>query len=86
LNEIKLIDDYIFHKGTVEDRLLFDAMLIISPGLNNQMEWQRKTHAIVEQYGRKKLKAEIEAVHRQLFTNPVHTTFRQKILDLFSKK
>ena len=86
LNEIKLIDDYIFHKGTVEDRLLFDAMLIISPGLNNQMEWQRKTHAIVEQYGRKKLKAEIEAVHRQLFTNPVHLTFRQKILDLFSKK
>jgi len=86
LNEIKLIDDHIFHKGTVEDRLLFDAMLIISPGLNNQMEWQRKTHAIVEQYGRKKLKAEIEAVHRQLFTGPAHLTFRQKILDLFSKK
>jgi hypothetical protein len=86
LNEIKLIDGYIFNKNTVEDGLLFDAMLIINPGLNDDITWQRKTHAIVRQYGRKQLKAEIETVHRQLFTGPSHLTFRQKILGLFSKQ
>jgi hypothetical protein len=53
--------------------------------LNEQTTWQKKAHTIVQQYSRKKLKAEIEAVHGQLFTNPAHQSFRQKILSLFSK-
>jgi hypothetical protein len=86
LNEIKLIDDHIFNMNTPEDALVFDAMLIINPGLSNQIMWQKKAHALVQQYGRKKLKAEIEMVHQRLFTEPVNQTFRQKILGLFSKK
>jgi len=86
LNEIKLIDDHIFNQGTHEDALLFDVMLILDPGLSNQIMWQKKAHAIVQQYGRKKLKAEIEMVHQRLFTEPVNQTFREKILSLFSKK
>ena len=84
LNEIKLIDDHIFNQGTHEDALIFDAMLIFNPGLLNQVMWQKKTHAFVQQYGRKKLKAEIEAVHRQLFNEPAYQSFREKILRLFS--
>jgi hypothetical protein len=86
LNEIKLIDNHIFNQGTHEDALVFDAMLILNPGLSNQIMWQKKAHAIVRQYARKKLKAEIEEVHRQLFSETTHQTFRQKILGLFSKK
>jgi len=86
LNEIKLIDGHIFNQGTHEDALLFDAMLILNPGLTNQIMWQKKTHAIVQQYGRKKLKAEIEMVHQRLFTEPVNQTFKEKILGLFSKQ
>jgi hypothetical protein len=84
LNEIKLIDGHLFNQGTHEDALLFDAMLIINPGLSNQIMWQKKTHGVVQQYGRKKLKAEIEEVHRQLFSEAAHQSFRQKILSLFS--
>jgi len=86
LNEIKLIDVHLFNQGTHEDALLFDAMLIINPSLTNQIMWQKKTHAIVQQYGRKKLRAEIEEVHSQLFGEAAHQSFRQKILSLFSKK
>jgi len=86
LNEIKLIDDHIFNKNTPEDALVFDAMLILNPGLSTQIMWQKKTHALVRQYGRKKLKTEIEMVHQRLFTEPVNQTFRQKILSLFSKQ
>jgi hypothetical protein len=86
LNEIKLIDDHIFNTSTVEDGLLFDAMLILNPDLPGQVRWQKKTHAIVQHYGRKKLKAEIEVVHHRLFTEPAHQGFRQRIMSLFYKK
>jgi hypothetical protein len=84
LNEIKLIDDHIFDKSTCADALLFDAMLILDPGLSNKVMWQKKTHSLIQQYGRKKLKAEIDSVHRKLFDEPEHRSFRQRILGLFS--
>ena len=86
MNEIKLIDDHIFNRNTPEDALVFDALLILNSGLSNQIMWQKKAHAMVQQYGRKKLKAEIGAVHQKLFNEPAHQSFRQKILGLFSKK
>ncbi|HEY5326563.1 MAG TPA: hypothetical protein VIJ27_06150 [Mucilaginibacter sp.] len=83
LNEIKLIDDHIFNQGTHEDALLLDALLILNPALSNQIRWQKKAHTIIKQYGRKKLKAEIESVHRKLFHEPIHQSFRLRILRLF---
>jgi hypothetical protein len=84
LNEIKLIDEHIFKNGSIEDGLLFDAMLILNPELNDNVMWQKKTHAIVLQYSRKKLKSEIESVHRQLFNEPAHQSFMQRIMRLFN--
>jgi hypothetical protein len=86
LNELKLIDDHLFNRGTPEDGLIFDALLILDPGLAKKVIWQKKAHATVQQYSRNKLKAEIETVHRKLFNEPEHRSFRQKILALFSKK
>jgi hypothetical protein len=84
LNEIKLIDCHIFNQGNHEDALLFDAMLLLDAGLPEKIMWQKKAHAIVQQYGRKKIKAEIEMVHQKLFNEPVHQTFKQRILRFFS--
>jgi hypothetical protein len=84
LNETKLADGYIFNNNTPQDALLFEAMLIINPELPNRVMWQKKAHDIVREYGRKKLKAEIESVQLQLFNGPKHLGFRQKILRLFS--
>jgi len=69
-----------------EDGLVFDALLILDPGLANRVMWQKKAHTIVQQYSRKKLKAEIETVHQKLFNEPEHQSFRQGVLALFSKK
>jgi hypothetical protein len=83
LNEIKLIDEHLFNTGSTEDRLLFDAMLILNPSLPEQVMWQKNAHAIVQQYSRRKLKAEIEMVHQKLFDNSRLTSFRQKIFSIF---
>jgi len=83
LNKVKLIDGHIFNTATVEDALLFEALLILDPELSGNVLWQKKAHLLVEQYSRKKLKAEIAAVHRQLFNNPAHKAFRERILGIF---
>jgi len=41
------------------------------------------THAIVKQYGRKKLRIRLETIHHQLFTDPVKASFKEKILRMF---
>jgi hypothetical protein len=83
LNEIKLIDNHLFNQANAGDALLFDAMLILNPALKENVLWQKKTHAIIQQYSRKKLKAEIDSAHQRLFTEPAHKTFRQRIWGLF---
>ena len=85
LNEIKLIDDHIFNRNFGGDALLFDAMLVLNPGLSQKVSEQKKAHQIVHQYGRKKLKAEIESVHQKLFNEPAQRGFREKVLNLFYK-
>jgi hypothetical protein len=83
LTEIKLIDDHLFGTSAPGDALLFDALLILDNTLPEKMEWQKSTHILVQQYGRKKLKAEIEAVHQKLFNESPHRHFAQKTRNLF---
>ena len=83
LNEIKLIDEHLFNNSKPEDALLFEAMRIINPALEQQIAFQKHAHTIVQQYSRKKLKAEIESVHQKLFSEPVHLNFRQRVMRFF---
>lgn len=83
LNEIKLIDGHLFKSSAVEDKLLFDVLLILDPGLSDRVLLQQKVHLIVTQYSRQKLKAEIAAVHQKLFNEPAHKSFGEKILAFF---
>ena len=68
------------------DSLVFEARLLLEPGLHEKMHWQKETYRMVKLYGRDQLKKEIEAVHQQLFTQPEHRSFSQKIRQLFSKR
>lgn len=83
LNETQLIDGHLFNGLSGEDSALFNAMLIVDPGLSERVGWQKMTHEIITQYSHKKLKAEIEVVHQKLFTEEKYTSFHQRILKLF---
>ena len=85
LNETKQIDDYLFAYAGAADALLFEARLILQPGLQEKMQWQQRTYEIIQQYSRRRLKAEIEAVHQQLFNEPEHISFRRKVLSFFNR-
>lgn len=83
LNEIEQIEKYLLGGLNTQDRLLFQAELLLNPQKTENVYWQQKTYILVQAYGRKQLKKDIEAVHQKLFTSPVHQNFRQKILALF---
>ncbi len=40
-------------------------------------------HAIIRHYGRKKLRAQLETIHQNLFTDPAKDSFRERILRMF---
>jgi len=84
LIETQQIDAHLFNKP-MEDRSVFEARLILDPTLQDTINWQKKTHSLINLYCRKKLREEIEAVHLKLFTQPKHELFRQKIVRLFTK-
>ena len=86
LNKIKLIEGYIFNSNQPPDVLLFDAMLILDPAFADQAKLQKRVHAVVLQYSRNKIKAEIASVHEQLFNETEHQDFRRRILNLFNKR
>lgn len=85
LNEIKEMEAYIFYTLPKEDALLFDAKLILDNELHTKWLCQKKSYLLIREYGRKKLKEEIKAVHQKLFTEPEHDGFRKKIIRLFHK-
>jgi hypothetical protein len=86
LNNIQQIDDYLLQFAGKADRALFEARLILQPALQQDLLWQQKTYDIIKQYSRRQLKAEIESVHQQLFTEPEHVSFRRKIMAIFSRR
>jgi hypothetical protein len=86
LNNTKEVDDYVLNQSAPQDALLFEAKLIIDPELKYAVMWHKQTINMVNQYGRNNLRTMIENVHQQLFTQPQHQTFRQKILGLFYKR
>ena len=86
LNEIKEIDDHVLGQTAPDEVLLFEAKRIINPSLKYKVMWHKQTLALVQQYGRNSLKAEIETIHQKLFSLPEHVGFRQKIMRLFHKR
>jgi hypothetical protein len=83
LNKLQEIEAFVLRNGQPGDALLFEARMIIQPELAGEVSLQKETYAVIKQYGRRKLKAELETVHQQLFTQTQYQRFRQKVMALF---
>ncbi|GAA3959976.1 hypothetical protein [Mucilaginibacter dorajii] len=83
LNNIATIEAHLHKKQQPADALLFDAKLLLDDTLQVNVPAQQQAYSLVQQYGRKQLKQEIETVHQQLFNTTKHLSFRQKIARIF---
>jgi predicted metal-dependent HD superfamily phosphohydrolase len=83
LNNIAQTEARLFNKQQPGDALLFDARLLLDTDLHIDLSAQKQVYTLIQQYGHRQLKQEIEAVHQQLFTQPEHLSFKQKIARIF---
>ena len=86
LIETEQIEAHLLQLSNPGDALVFEARLLLEPELSEKLHWQKEAYHMVKLYGRDQLKKEIETVHRELFTQPEHRSFSQKIRQLFSKR
>jgi hypothetical protein len=84
LNNTIRIEKYLLGQLNPPDRFLFEAQLLLNPGLRMDFLVQKKVYTLLKMYHRKKLKAELGEVHRQLFSDPEKLRFQQHIFQLFN--
>ena len=85
LNNIKAIEDHLLGYNAPGDALVFEARMILSSNLRDDVQQQQNTYAVIKQYSRKQLKAEIAAVQHKLETEQAHQGFLERIINLFKK-
>ena len=78
-------DAYLQQQAPPEEALVTEAELLLNPDLPETLQWQRRTYALIQQYGRQQLQQEIQAAHHRVFYHPEHRGFRHAILQLFTK-
>ncbi|GAB5525905.1 MAG: hypothetical protein Roseis2KO_37770 [Roseivirga sp.] len=83
LNEIQQIERHLLGQTSNEESLLMEAKMSLNPDLAEKVIIQQESYALIREYGRKKLRAEIGQVERKLFESPGFKSFRQRIFDLF---
>jgi hypothetical protein len=86
LNNSRTTERYLLGKIDPSERFLFEARLLIDPGLRMDLQAQKEAYALIKMYHRKKLKEELENLHQQLFRDPDKAVFKQQIIQLFKKE
>ena len=86
LTEVQQIEQHLLQSHEPGDALVFEAKLILDLELSEKVSLQKQAYGFINFYGRRHLKQELEAVHRQLFTSPKHSSFRERIWKLFGTK
>lgn len=84
LSEIVETEKYLTGDMRPEDAVVFQARLLTDRRLKRDVFYHVKIHRIALLYRRKKIKAEIQSVHKRLFDDPVNSSFKNKILQLFN--
>jgi len=85
LNNIRAIEDHIFGRTDPGEALLFEANMVLNNGLRDDVQHQQNTYAVIKQYSRQQLKAEIATAQHKLENEPQHRGFMQRIINLFKK-
>jgi len=82
LLHIAQIDRYLFNRMPAEEREAFRIRLLIEPDLFEAVERQREAYRLVRAYGRRRLRAELQTINRQLMARP---SFRARLLAIFRR-
>jgi hypothetical protein len=83
MNETAHIQRYLLGTLSAEERIVFEAKLLIDDELAEKAAWQRTVHETVLLSGRNRLRKEIASIDRKLFTTARYSRFQQTIRTIF---
>lgn len=83
MNETQLIENYLFKRLNVEDRLFMEARLLTDAEFKCKFKWQSRAHEIVKAHGQKTLRQEIISVENRLFSELRFKNFRANVFKIF---
>lgn len=84
MNETVLIENYLVGNLPGDEKLLFEARLLIDSPFKEKLENQKLVHNIVSSYSRKQFKLEIQIIEQRLFTETRYSKFKNQITQLFN--
>ena len=74
LHETEDIDNYVFNKMAEPERFLFEAKMIVAPGLRTNLLFQRRAYSMIRWFGRKKRKEQLECLFTSMMQDPHFST------------
>ncbi len=83
LNNTEQTEKYLLSELPPEEKILFDAQLILDPVLKLNTLVQKRIYSLVQLYGRKSMKREIASVQKKIFSDPEKTDFQERIHSIF---
>lgn len=85
MSETILIERFLQGELSALERQTFKAQMLQNPRLRLRVYFQKKVHLLVKLYHRKRLKAEMETVHEELFRDPRKLEFQKNVTSIFHK-
>jgi hypothetical protein len=85
-NNLAYLEDGLLRRLAPDEQLVFDARLLVDERLRSEAAELQLAYAAITAAAREQLRAEVKAVHEQLFTAQTHRTFRNRMLRLFSNR
>jgi len=70
LNEVRLIDEWLFGRLGQEDERHFEVRLLTDEAFAEKVEAQRMAHLLVRRYARTEEKGRLERIYRLLLQEP----------------
>ncbi|MEN7551024.1 hypothetical protein AAG747_24095 [Rapidithrix thailandica] len=81
LHDIQLIDQYLLKEMQEDDQLLFQAKMLTSAELKENVRIQQKTYQVIRWLSRQQKKSQLESLHQSLmqeekFAKEVNAIFK----------
>jgi hypothetical protein len=84
LSDIKAIEEYLNGTLPIQDRLLFEARLLLSKELRKNVALQREVYRLLAHHHHLKIKEEFQRTHKRLVSDTTNADFLNELRTIFN--
>ena len=85
MNDTLIIENYLHGKLDPSQNLIVSARCLAEPAFHQKLLSQKTAYRIIDEHGRRMLRAEIRAAEHEVFTQARYQSFIKIIQKIFSK-